>query len=92
MIFLQISVFSMILHNVPKPHTNSIIRNLLKTHFVKTKRITMRRDIEEFFVSPEHLDKCSYEVLTQHYRYIMLIIRCTSHSYAELVFTTFKNK
>ena len=60
----------MILRNVLKPHTNRIIRSLLKTHFVKTKHIKMRRDIDEFFVSPEHLEKSSYEVLTRHHRYI----------------------
>ena len=65
--FLQIWMFSMTLHNVSKPHTNRIIRSLLKTHFVKTKHIKMRRDIDELFVSPEHLDKCSYEVLTRHH-------------------------
>ena len=59
----------MTLHNMSKPHTNQIIRSLLKTHFVKTKHIKMRRDTSEFFVSPEHLKKCSYEVLTRHYRH-----------------------
>ena len=33
-------------------------------HVVKTKHIKMRRNIDELFVSPEHSEKCSYEVLT----------------------------
>ena len=33
----------------------------------------MRRDIDEFIVSPEHLDKCSYEVLTCHYRLVKYV-------------------
>ena len=66
---LQISVFSMTLYNVSKPHTNQIIRSLLNTYFVKTKHIKMRRNIDELFVSPEHLKKYSYEVLTRHHRY-----------------------
>ena len=60
----------MTLHNCVKPRTNQIIGSLLKTHFVKTKHIKMRRDINEFFVSPEHLQKWSYEVLTRHHQYI----------------------
>ena len=60
----------MTLHNVSRPRTNQIIRSLLKTHFVKTKHIKMRRDIDELFVSPEHLEKCSYGVLTRHHRYV----------------------
>ena len=59
----------MTLHNVSKPHTNRIIRSLLKTHFIKTKHMKMRRDIDELFVSPEHLVKCSYEVLTRHHQH-----------------------
>ena len=61
------------LHNVSRPHTNQIIRSLLKTHFVKTKHIKIRRDIDEFLVSPKHLEKCSYEVLTNH-RYIAYVV------------------
>ena len=60
----------MTLHNVLKPYTNRIIRSLLKTHFVKTKHIKMRRDIDDFFVPPKHLEKCSYEVLTRHRRHV----------------------
>ena len=30
----------------------------------------MRMDIDDIFVSPEYLEKCSYEVLTRHYRYV----------------------
>ena len=47
----------MTLHNVSKPHTNRIIRNLLKIHFVFTKHIKMRRDNDWLFVSPEPLVK-----------------------------------
>ena len=57
----------MTLHNVLLPHTNAIIRSLLKTHFVKTKRIKMKRHIDEF-LSPKHLEKLSYEVLMRQYR------------------------
>ena len=46
-----------------------IIRSLLKMHILKTKHIKLKRDIDEFYVSPEHLEKCGYEVLTCHYRY-----------------------
>ena len=60
----------MTLHNVSKPPTNLIIKSLLKAHFVKIKHIKMRRDIDELFVSPKHLQKCSYEVLTRHHRYV----------------------
>ena len=63
----------MTLHNCVTPRTNQIIGSLLKTHFVKTKHIKMRRDINEFFVSPEHLQKWSYEVLTRHHQYIYFI-------------------
>ena len=61
----------MTLHHVSKPHTHRIIRSLSKTHFVKTKHIEMREDIDECFTSPEHLETCSYEVLTHHYRYML---------------------
>ena len=27
-----------------------------------------------FFVSPEHLEKCSYEVLARHYRYVIMML------------------
>ena len=64
--FLKISVFNISLQNVSKRRTNQIIRSLLKTHFVRNKHIKTRRNIDEFFVSPEHLEKCSYEVLTSH--------------------------
>ena len=50
-----------------------LIRRLLKRHFVKTKHIEMRRDIGDFLVSPEHLEKCSYEVLTRHYQHVIQI-------------------
>ena len=37
-------------------HSNQI-RSLLKTHFVKTKNIKIRRDIDEFLSrDPEHLE------------------------------------
>ena len=59
----------MTLHNVSKLYTNRIIRSLLKTHFIKTKHIKMRSDIDEFLVPPEHLEKCRYKVLTRDQRY-----------------------
>ena len=40
-----------------------------KTHVVKNKHITMRRDIDKLFVSPEHSAKGSYGVLTRDHRY-----------------------
>ena len=47
-------------------------RSLSKTHFVKTKHIKMRRDIDQFFVSTEHLEKCRYKVLI----YSMTHVNC----------------
>ena len=48
----------MTLYNIPKPYTNRINRSLLiKRIFVKTKHIKMRRDIDDLYVSPEHLAK-----------------------------------
>ena len=44
---------------------------MLKTNFVKTRHIKMRREIDESFVSPEHLEKCSYKVFTSHHRYVV---------------------
>ena len=41
-------------------------------YVVKTKHIQMRRDIDEFSVSPEHLEKRSYKVWMRHYRYITM--------------------
>ena len=58
-----------------KPHTNRVITSLSKTHFIKTKHIKRRRDFDELSVSPEHLEKCSYEVLMRHYRCINAISR-----------------
>ena len=40
----------------------------------------MRMDIDEFFVSSEHLEKCSYEVLTRHHRSVFVFIKF-SYSY-----------
>ena len=37
-------------------------------YLVKTKHIRKRRDMVELFVSPEQLEKCTYDVLTRHYR------------------------
>ena len=63
-----------------KPHTNRIIRSLLRTHFVKPKHIKMRMDIDEFLSLLNIYINVVTRFLTRHLRYTKHGWSCPSSS------------